>query len=332
MDISQLAHPGGVAIYTQNLAARLSDIPDLEMTYFYSSLRQAYKGNFENVKSFKIPPSIFEILFNRLRNISIEKFIGQVDIFHSSDWTQPPAKAKKVTTYHDVVPLKYPDWSHPKIISVHKRRLKIVEKEIDQVIAVSESTKKDLIEVSNIPSNKITVIYEGPTADFNKQTEAKIAEFREKYNLPQKYILAIGGIGKRRNLDRIKEACKDYNLVITGQTIPYLSTPELELLYSGATVLVYTSLYEGFGLPILDSFACQTAVVTSNVSSMPEVAGDAAILVNPLDVDGLKKKIRMVMEDKILREELIKKGLIQVKKFSWEKAASQTAQVYRNVL
>src|SRR6266508_3063827 len=107
MDISQTAHRGGVATYTKSLAEELSNIPKLEIVYFYSSLRIPYKGNLKNVKSFRLPPMILEPLFNKVRRVSVERFIGAVDIFHSSDCVQPSSKAKKVTTYHDVVPLKY---------------------------------------------------------------------------------------------------------------------------------------------------------------------------------------------------------------------------------
>lgn len=332
MDISQLVHRGGVVIYTSNLSEHLSKIPDLEMVYFYSSLRKPYRGELKNVKKYRLPPTLFEMLFNRWRNVSIEKFIGPIDVFHSSDWIQPPSKAKKVTTYHDVVPLKYPEWSHPKIVTVHKRRLKLVEKEIDHVIVVSETTKRDLLEVSSIPEEIITVIYEGPSADFKPQPREKIREFKEKYKLPEKFVLAIGGVGERRNLERIKDACKDYNLVIAGRTIPWLDIEELELLYSSADALLYCSLYEGFGLPILDAFSVGCPVITSNVSSMPEVGGNAAIYVDPLNVEDIKEKLREVLEDNSLREEVIKRGFEQVRKFSWEKCAKETVEVYKNLL
>lgn len=346
MDVSQLAHKGGVNTYTQNLSLKLSKIPELEMIYFYSSLRKPYQGGLKNVKKYRLPPTLFEMLFNRWRNVGIERFIGPIDIFHSSDWTQPPSKAKKVTTYHDVVPIKYPQWSFPKIISVHKRRLKLVEKEIDMVIAVSESTKRDLLEVSNIPEEKIIVIHEGPTANFkclrrygsdsntlpDDVWEAKkVRKFREKYGLPDKFILAIGGVGERRNLKRIEEACKDYNLVIAGQTLPWLGMDELELLYNSATVLLYCSLYEGFGIPILDAFACGLPVITSNVSAMPEIGVKAALYVDPYSLKSIKDSLDMLMNDEKLRESLTKLGFEQVKQFSWEKAARETLQVYRQL-
>lgn len=332
MDISQLAHKGGVATYTRNLSEKLSQISDLEMVYFYSSLRKPYQGGLRNVKSYRLPPSLFEMLFNRWRNIGIEKFIGPVDIFHSSDWTEPPSKAKKVTTYHDVVPEKFPQWSHPRIVAVHKRRLKLVENEVDCVIAVSESTKKDLLEISGIPEDKIIVIYEGPTADFKRRSVADIKKFKEKYSLPDKFVLAIGGIGERRNLRRIKQAASGYNLVIAGVSLPWLSTEELELLYNSAEVLLYPSLYEGFGIPILDAFCCGLPVITSNVSSMPEVGGDVAIYVDPYDVEDIKKKLGMMMSDRKLRGDLINKGFERVKQFSWEKTAKQTSLVYQNLV
>lgn len=331
-DVSQIAHKGGVNTYTQKLAEQLSYLPNVEMVYLYSSLRVPYQGNLKNVKAYRLPPTLFEMLFNRWRSIPVETFIGSVDIFHSSDWTQPPSKAKKVTTYHDLVALKYPEWSHPKIIEVHKRKLKLVEREIDAIIAVSESTKRDLIEVSSIPADKITVIYEAPSANFKPQSEEKVKRFKEKYKLPERYALAIGGVGGRRNLNRIQEAAKDYNLVIAGVTLPWLSIEELELLYNAADVLMYCSLYEGFGIPILDAFSTGLPVITSNVSSMPEVGGDAALYVDPFNVEDIKNKLDQMMRDEQLKKEMIKKGFKQVKKFSWEKAAQQTLGVYEKLL
>ena len=332
MDISQIAHGGGVSTYTQNLAWRLSKISDLEMVYFYSSLRKAYHGPLKNVKKYRLPPTLFEMLFNKWRNVSIERFLGPLDIFHSSDWTQPPSKAKKVTTYHDVIPIKYPEWSHPKIVAVHKRRLRLVEREADMVIAVSNSTKKDLLEVTSVPAEKIKVVYEGPTGDFKVRSRQDVEIFKKKYSLPDKFILAIGGVGERRNLARIRKASADFNLVVAGVDIPWLNIEELELLYNSAQVLLYPSLYEGFGLPILDAFLRGLPVITSNVSSMPEVGGDAAIYVDPGRVEDIKDKLMKIMEDEKLRKDMIKKGLEQAKKFSWENTARETYLIYKDLL
>ncbi len=332
LDISQTAHPGGVAYYTQNLAENLSSNPDLDMVYFYSSLRKPYCGNLKNVKSYRYPPTALEVLFNKIHLIPIEKFLGSLDVLHSSDWTQPKTKAKKITTYHDVVPLKYPQWSHPKIVAVQKRRLKIVEKEIDMVVAVSQSTKKDLLEVSKIPEEKITIIYEGVGEQFKPSDPGKVQIFKREMRLPNKFVLAVGGIGERRNLKRVKEASKNYNLIITGENFPWISDDKLSLLYNAADALLYPSFYEGFGLPILEAMASGTPVITSSISSMPEVGGEAAEYVNPESVIDIENKLKVVMEDNKKRESMVKKGLVQAKKFSWQKCAEETAEVYRKLV
>lgn len=330
-DISQTAHNGGVATYTKNLAYQLQKQKDLEMVYFYSSLRKPYIGNLKNVKSFKLPPTLFEVLFNKIRNVPIEKFLGPIDIYHSSDWVQPPTKAKKITTFHDVIPLKFPQWSHPKIVSVNKRRLKLVEKEVDLIIAVSETTRKDLLEISGIPEEKVVVIYEGVEEKFKPLEKRDIEEFRKKYNLPDSFILSIGGVGERRNLKRVKEAVRDFNLVVTGEDL-WVEDEEMPLLYNAATILLYPSLYEGFGLPILEAMACGIPVITSSAGAMKEIAADRALLVNPEEVDDLKKNVKELMVNKTLRKELTKKGLDHVKKFTWQRCADRTAEVYRKLM
>lgn len=334
LDISQIAHKGGVAVYTENLSKELIKFTDLDLVFFYSSLRKPYKGSLPNVRHFRVPPTIFEILFNKIRILPIETFIGDVDVFHSSDWVQPETKAKKVTTYHDVVPLKFPQWSHPKIVAVHKRRLELVEKEVDCIIAVSESTKKDLLEISRIPEEKIRVIYEGVSDIFKPLGEKETSDFKRKTKLPDRFILSIGGIGERRNLRRVREACESLglNIVILGETIHGLLETDLPLLYSAATVVLYPSLYEGFGLPILEAMACGTPVITSNISSMPEVGGDAAIYVDPMDIKDIEKKIKLIVEDEDKRREMIKKGFERVKLFTWQKCAEKTVAAYRKLL
>jgi glycosyltransferase involved in cell wall biosynthesis len=307
-------------------------ITGLELTFFYTSLRIPYSGKLPGVKTVKIPPTLAEILFNRVHKVPIEKFIGTVDVFHSSDWLQPPTKAKKVTTFHDVIPLMYPDWSEPKIVSVHKKRLAIVEKEIDRVIAVSNTTKKDLMAVSRIPEEKIIVIYEGIDTRFKIYSEDEVANFRLSRQLPEKFLLAIGGRGNRRNLERVKEAAGSVPLIITGVNLERVSDEEMPLLYNAAMMLVYPSLYEGFGLPIMEAFACGTPVITSNVGAMVEVADGAALLVDPNKTAQISKAVLSLMEDSQLRQALINKGIIQASRFSWEKAAAATVEVYKSLL
>ena len=331
-DISQIIHPGGVSNYTKNLGLELQKLPDINMVFFFSAFRKSYRGDLKNVKKFRLPPTLFEVMFNRIRTVGIEKFIGPVDVYHSSDWVQPPVKAKTVTTYHDLVPLLHPKWSHPKIVSVNKVRLKLVEQEVDKIIAVSESTKNDLLKVSNLKPSQIEVIYEGVSEIFKPASESEKSDFKKKYKLPENFVLAIGGVGERKNLKRIKHAAKDFNLITTMEDLPVLSDEELAMLYSSADALVYTTLYEGFGLPIIEAMASGTPVITSNVSSMPEISGNAAVLTDPTDEEKIRKNIKALLEDKEMQKELIIKGLKRAKDFSWKTAAEKTAKVYKDLL
>lgn len=330
IDLSQAVYGKGVSVYTQKLVDHLLKI-DKKNDYllFGGTLRQKNKLKKFGAKVFPFPPTAADFIWNKLHLFPIENFLGPLDVFHSSDWTQPPNKAKKITTIHDLAVLRYPETFPQKIVSVHQRRLKWVKKEIDMVIAVSQSTKKDIIELLDIPEKKIKVIYEGVGEDFQPQSSAKIEKVKRKYQIKGDYLLAFTGPA-RKNLERIKKACKGLNLFVIGD--PFTPQEDLPSLYSGALCLVYPSLYEGFGLPILEAMACGCPVLTSNISSLPEVAGQAGLLVDPLDVEEISRGINEIINNKEKRKELIKKGFAQVKKFSWEKAARETLKVYQEMV
>ena len=163
IDISQIIHEGtGVAHYTRNLVENLLKADKKnEYVLFFSSLRRK-PPKLPNIRAFKIPPTLLEFLWNRLHICPIEWFIGEVDVFLSSDWVQPPTiRARKVTTIHDLSPWKYPETLHPQIVTVHKRRMKWVKRECDLIICDSEATKKDAMKILKIPEKKLKVIYLG---------------------------------------------------------------------------------------------------------------------------------------------------------------------------
>jgi len=377
IDISQIVYGTGVSFYTQNLVEHLLKIDKKnEYVLFGGSLRQQEKLRDFGAKVFPFPPSLADFIWNRLHILPVEKFIGSIDIFHSSDWTQPPSKAAKVTTIHDFGFLKYPETAHPKIAAVHKRRLAWIKKECDLIIAVSQSTKRDIIEILGIPEEKIRVVYEATPTDINRIEDQKVIDkVKKKFGVKGDYLLTVATLEPRKNLKRIIEAFRLFSngsnvhrinsnrleknsgnsrmtLVIVGKAgwdeeinklakkqssniifTGYVNREvELSAFYSGAACFVYPSLYEGFGLPILEAMKCGCPVVTSNVSSMPEVAGEAGILVNPLDVKDIVRGIEMVIRDKAIGERLRKKGFEQVKKFSWEKTAKETLRVYHEVI
>jgi glycosyltransferase involved in cell wall biosynthesis len=353
IDISQIVYDTGVSWYTYNLVKNLLEVDTKdEFILFAGVLKRKgdlrlkvsdFSGNFQT-KVLPIPPVAADFIWNKLHVLPIEGFIGKVDVFHSSDWTQPGSKAFKVTTIHDLSPLIFPETAAKDglrdVAKTHSSRFGWVKKEVDRVIAVSESTKKDVVKYLGIPEDKITVIYEAPDAVYTKRTEAEVDKVKVKYNISGRYLLCVGS-GERKNHDRIFKAYetlgrKDLAMVVASHAQPNLpksvihvqspTREELACLYSGASALIYSSLYEGFGLPILEAFACGCPVVTSNISSMPEVAGEAAVLVDPKSSDSIREGISKSLEDSQL---LIRRGEERVKDFSWEKVAGETLKVYR---
>lgn len=371
VDASQIIYSTGVSFYTSNLLKALSRI-DKENEYliFSSSLRAKDKlekklkeldlsTNFK-FKTLGLPPSFFEFIWNKLQLGVVENFVGKVDVFHASDWTQPKSKkAKLITTIHDLAVLKYPDFFSSRILKNHKLKLEWIKKDKSLIIAVSNSTKKDIIKYLNIDSGRIKVIYEAiPYEHQIKIKDIDKKKIKEKYNL-DKYFLFIGGLNPRKNLKRTARAflklfkkykylklmvigvrgekhnnlAKDLNL--PKNSLVYedeLSFKEFSSLYAGAIALVYPSLYEGFGLPVLEAMYHGCPVITSNISSLPEVAGDSALLVDPTKPDEIFRAIKNLLENNQLKQDLIKKGHVQVKKFSWQKTAKQTLNIYKSLI
>jgi glycosyltransferase involved in cell wall biosynthesis len=276
--------------------------------------------------------------------LPIEKLIGRVDVFHSSDWTQPPTRAFKVTTVHDLIPLKFPKLVHPQIVAVHQRRLVWVKREVDRVIVPSTQTKEDLVNFG-VPGDKIRLIGEAPVSV--RPSSDKITAVKQKYRLGHtKYLLAVG-VNPLKNTARIIKAFylagggEKLKLVVAGRPVNIkvgeqrgvrligpVPDGELAALYAGAEALVYPSLAEGFGLPILDAFACGTPVVTSNLEPMKETAGDAAILVNPYQTNTIAEGMVKALRGK---KGWVDKGLKRVKDFSWTRAAQETQEVYKEM-
>lgn len=350
IDISQIIYETGVSWYTKKLIENLLRI-DSEGEYilFGGSLRRladlrvkasSFSGNYSS-KLYPIAPKLADLVWNRLHLIDVKVLTGPIDVFHSSDWSQPPSNAFKVTTIHDLWPVKFPNLTHPKIVSVHSARLYWVKKEADRIIVPSLATKKDLIEME-FDEKKIVVIPEAPHIE-RKASNEEIELVKKKYNLHGGYVLGVG-VNERKNTKNIikafdlAKAGKDIDLVLVGRkqikmettrgvrVLGHVPDSHLDALYAGSQALVFPSINEGFGLPILDAFVSETPVVTSNTSSMPEVAGNAAVLVDPKNVESIAEGISYALTH---RQTLIKKGLQQVKKYSWEKNAEETLKVYK---
>jgi glycosyltransferase involved in cell wall biosynthesis len=307
IDISSVIYGTGVSNYTQELVDHLAPLVDLK-TFQFS----------------RYPLMVMEYIWNRLHVLNVETFTGDIDIYHSSDWTQAPARAKKVTTVHDLTPFLYPTEVDPLVVEVHTRRMKWVEKECDAVICVSQSTASDLKKLFKIPDEKIHVIYEGLPTKFAIKPNQKMSD---------KYIFAIGANQPRKNILRLEKVCQKLGLKLLTAghhgNLGYVSDQELVNYLASAQAFVYPSIYEGFGLPILEAFYHQVPVACSNTSSMPEVGGEAAVYFDPLNEEDMAKAITNAIKNK---NKLVGLGNKQLTKFSWDKCAQETLAVYKSIL
>lgn len=347
IDISSIPYGTGVSEYTKQLILHLLKI-DQKNTYklFFGHLRQKLPTDFlKNISrypnckiySYPLPPKIANFLWNKLRILPIELFIGKCDVFHTSDWTQPPTlTAKTVSTIHDLTPFLYPNWHSQETINAHTLKMRYAIKNHSAFISVSLNTQRDLEKL--FQQNSI-VIYEATDENYKPLAS------------PQgNYFLAQGTREPRKNLDKIISAFlsfkkrfpkSEYKLKIAGkygwgkdvkpnseiEILGYVTNQELLKLHQNAKVLVYPSLYEGFGLPILKSFACGIPVITSNTSSLPEIAQDAAILVNPNSTVDISKAMEKIIKKDVWTN-LANKTLKIANQFSWTQTAKNTLNFY----
>ncbi|MCA9903211.1 MAG: glycosyltransferase family 4 protein [Anaerolineae bacterium] len=310
----------------------------------------------------RITPRWFARLWHRARlPLPVETFTGPVDLYHATDFTLPPTLpgTKTLLTVHDLSFVRVPDSASPPL----KAYLDVVvprsAQRADHILADSQATRNDLIELYGIVPDKITVLLSGVDAHFRPVTDAAArAAVRAKYDLGERpYIFTIGTVQPRKNyarlmlaLARLRESGQDVTLVIAGgkgwledpiyaaldelklrdhvRFLGFAADADLPALYSEARALAFPSLYEGFGLPILEAMACGTPVVTANVSSMPEAAGDAALLIDPYDVDALTDALDRLLHDESLRADLIARGQAQAARFTWARAARELIAVY----
>jgi glycosyltransferase involved in cell wall biosynthesis len=351
IDISQIVYGTGVSVYTQNLTKALLKIDkDNDYLFFGGSFRrydelklkaEQFIDGSTNAKSLILPiaPSFSDIIFNRVGFVNIDSLIGKNDVFHSSDWVQPKTDSFTVTTIHDVVPLLYPSLTHPRITAVHRRRMERVKKYVMKIIVPSETTRNDLLKFGFNEKN-IIVIPEAVGEEFKKPKKSDIQKILKKYRINDRYLLAVG-TSPRKNIDRIISAFervrvdKTLKLVVIGEVhhpvsvrnvvfLGHVPASNVPALYSGSDALIYPSLYEGFGLPVLEAYKLGVPVLTSNVGSLKEI-GAASITVDPFSIDDISEGIKKLISD---RGRYIAKGKEEIKKYTWEETAKKTLGVY----
>lgn len=295
--------------------------------------------------------------------VPVELLSGRLDIFHAPDYLLPPLwKAQGVITVHDLSFLLYPECAEPNLVRYLSRA---VPKSIDRaalVLADSFSTKKDLIRLLGVPERKVEVVHGGVDARFTRVTDQSVLQrVRRRYPVESPYILSLGTVEPRKNLSRLMEAYAalrtsgkiSHRLLIAGARgwrnselarvyerlklddciafLGFVPDEDLPALYTLADLFVYPSLYEGFGLPPLEAMACATPVVCSNTSSLPEIVGDAAALIDPLDVAGLSSAMESLLGNGAQAGLLAARGRERASSFTWARAARRLVSIYEEV-
>ena len=354
----------GVGNYIKSLVSGLSRI-DSENEYFLFASPH-------NIGHIKPLPSNFRAELapgNRGIRLAWEQTVlplrlkqYRIDVYHGPMYIAPLLK----TCQQVVSVLDMTFHLTPRSHSWHKRiyfrsMIPAMVRRSDCVITISESTKRDIIALLGAEEEKLRVIHLGTDPRFTPvRDDAQLAKVRKKYNLPRDFVLFVGLIEPRKNLETLVDAyCADslssqFDLVLAGglgwgysglmQKIAssrvaecirmpgYIADADLPALYSAAKAFVYPSLYEGFGLPVLEAMACGAAVITSSISSMPEVAGDAAILVPPHDRGALTSALQRVLRDKAFRDDLSRRARERAQLFTWEETARKTLEAYKAVV
>ena len=357
-------HDFGIGTYIRNLLRQLARI-DRENEYVLlchepdMAVARSLGDNFRAVLEPAANYSVFEQI-----HVPLVLMREKPDVFHAPHYVLPVAvRTRSVVTIHDCIHLMFPQYLPTRAAYAYARgAMWSAAKRSDRILTVSEASKRDILHFFNVPPEKIAVVYNGIDERFWIQPPPdEIARVRERFQLDHGFVLYAGTIKPHKNLVRLIEAFaalrkgefEELKLLIIGDEISklpalrravhshklhkhvrflgFLPDETLAALYRLAAVFVFPSLYEGFGLPPLEAMASGTPVVTSNVSSLPEVAGDAAILVDPYDVGSIVDGVRRVLTDPALADELRRKGLNRARDFSWERSVARTHDIYRLV-
>jgi glycosyltransferase involved in cell wall biosynthesis len=358
-----LFQSGGIARYARGLISAIAEIQkNSHFTLFYNRFCEKGKpwrpsnGN-SCVKQVFVPRKLLQGAWETLSWPPVEFFCGSIDLFHGLHFVLPPVRnARRVLTVHDLTYLKFPDYFLNRGLNErgYQHELPMSLARADLVIAVSQKTRKDIIEIFKIPQEKVRVIHEGVDAHFFKHVEEEEkGAIRALYDLSSPYIVFLVGTPEpRKNLMKTvaaaRKAAPHLRLALIGPQKPLKSllsddfgnirftgvVPEehLSALLSSAQISLYPSLYEGFGLPVLESMACGTPVITSNRGALPEVAGDAALLVDPEDTGSIAGAISELISDNDLQDCLKTAGRKRAAEFTWQKTAEETLSLYRELV
>ncbi len=344
----------GIGNFSHNLLSRLvKNQPEVEFDFYFDRPFHASFLYGKNVNGIRLmPPARHPYLWYIWYEYSLKRKLNQTkpDLFFSPDGFIPTTgKTKTLNTIHDLNFEHNPDWVPSNVAKYYKKFFPLCTKVATRLITVSEFSKKDVENTYGIADDKIDVVYNSASSTFIKKSDDEISNFKAQYTQGQPYFIFLGALNPRKNLQNIFPAFdklnSDHKLVVVGEKMHWdleieqayknmanqdavvftgrLASADLNTALSGATALVFPSLFEGFGIPIIEAFRAETAVITANNSSMPEVAGDAAILVNAESQDEITLAMQKLESEPELRKSLIKKGKVQAEKFDWDASAKK---------
>ncbi len=362
----------GIGRYTRSLVKALMQIDaENEYLLFYGQEEGqrplpdlSAHPNFR-VKGVNLSYRSMAIIWHRLQlPLPIDLLIGASDVFHATDFVLPPLRqARGIVTIHDLSFLLYADHAEANLVRYLKRAVPVSLRRASLVLADSRSTRDDVLCLLDVMPDSCHVLYSGVDPIFRPVEDAQEqARVRERLGLHYPYILFVGTIEKRKNLARLMRAysllrqrhssvpklvigggkgwlfddvfsaVEDLNLQSEVVFLGRVEDEDLPALYSMAELFVYPSLYEGFGLPPLEAMACGTPVIASNTSSLPEVLGEAALLVPPTETESLAQAIASILQSDTRRAALRRAGLERAARFTWTDAARNLLNFYRQVL
>ncbi len=360
-----LKQQGGIGRYARGLFRALARL-DKKRRYILLASSDCPDDDFpwpDNFvrKNLLLPEKITTILWNRLGlPFPARVFSPKAALFHSPNYSTPPViGARSLVTVHDLSFMVFPQYAYPSLQKYLESAVPKSIKRASHVLADSESTKQDLVNLLNVPDDKISVVYSGVDANFQPQAKETIEETLEALHIQGfPYILSVGTLEPRKNFDGLIRAFNiakmefdiPHHLVIAGgegwlyESIikEYIKSPykdeihflgfvpddRLPSLYSGADVFAFPSHYEGFGLPPLEALACGTPVLAARNSSLPEVLGNAALWVSDADTTSIAEGLYKLITDENLRTTLLKNSQDQLRKFTWENGAKALLRVY----
>lgn len=361
-----LAHQqlDGIGYYTQELAQRLSNVGCEWRPMVFGSTPLAH---IESRPIGHLPRYSTSALMSAITGrglVGHRELQGQIDLFHATDHHIPRLPGIPVlATLMDAIPLSHPEWASTRFRSLKNKLWRQASRWADHVVTISDFAKTQIIEHFGVPPNQISVVSLGVDERFYESIDPVVVQrVKQAYNLQRPYFLCVGTLQPRKNIHRVIDAYQSlpdqvlqtHDLVIVGRngwssedlvtrlkSMPPQSgvrwlggIPDLDkrALLKNATALVFPSLSEGFGLPVLEAFASQTPVIASDTTSLPEIAADAALLIDPFDTSAIAYAMQYMADNPSSAAHLRSKGLARSRQYSWQTCAQQTSAIYQHML